>query len=552
MAPKRDLIFNFVGDSKKLERAADRAGTSIDKVGTKTDRLGRKMSKFGKGLSVGVTLPIVAAFGVGFKSLIENEALLAQTNAAIKATGSAANVTGDEVLAMANDLSSLSGAAHENILEGANMLLTFKNIRNEVGEGNDVFDQTTKALLNMSIATGQDMKTGAVQLGKALNDPIKGVAALNRVGIQFTDAQKEQIKVLQESGDIMGAQKIILAELEGQFGGSAEAAGQTMAGSINRLKNSFEEIARNMASILIPVFEALSGVLQSVFGFFQGLSPTAQKFVGVLAILFAAVGPGLLIFAKLIKAFQAIKIAFLAVQATMLANPFILLIAAVIALVVLIVLNWDKIIAVIQKALGTIKAGVSTAWDFIKGVISRALDFVKSLFLNFTGPGLLLKHWDKIRAGILAVVGFFRAKWSAVVSFFTTIPGKISRAARGMWDGITAAFKAAINTIIRGWNRLELKIGGQRVDLPFGLGFSIPTITLRTPNIPEFHFGGVFRSARPGGEGLALLKDRERVTEGDRIEPGPGFDPREPFLVQLVVDGKVLAESLIAHEEAIA
>ena len=592
MAPKRDIFFNFIGDSSKLERAAGIAGGSLDKVGTKTDRLAAKMNTFGKGLTAGVTLPIVAAFGVGFKSLIENEALLAQTQAVIDSTGGAAGKTAEDVLDLANELSNLSGAAHENIVEGQNMLLTFTNIRNEAGEGNDVFDQTTKALLDMSTATGQDMQSAAVGLGKALNDPIKGVSALSEVGVGFTDEQKEQIKVLQESGDVMGAQKIILGELETQFGGSAEAAGQTMAGSMNRLKNSFEEIARNMALILIPLFEGLSGVLTKIFGWFQNLSPGAQKFVSVLALVAAAVGPVLLVGAKLVTSFETIQGAYGKLSKVMAKHPYIVIILATIAIVTLIVVNWDKIkaflIAVwdaikrvastvwegIKSVISTafefvknlflnftgpgllikhwdkIREGVTIAWDFVQGVVETAIEFVKDLFLNFTGPGLLLKHWETIQEGIQTVVDFFRTAWDSVVLFFEGIPGQITSAAVGMWDGTTAAFKGAINTIIRAWNRLELKIGGKKISLPFGRGFSIPTITLRTPNIQELHTGGIFRAPRPGGEGLAILKDRERVTPADRIEPAGG--DREPLLIQVIVDGKVLAESLINHEEAIA
>jgi hypothetical protein len=78
----------------------------------------------------------------------------------------------------------------------------------------------------------------AIQLGKALNDPTQGVSALSRVGVSFTDVQKDMIKKLQESGDMMGAQRIILGELEKQFGGTAEAVGKTLPGALDRLDNA--------------------------------------------------------------------------------------------------------------------------------------------------------------------------------------------------------------------------------------------------------------------------------------------------------------------------
>jgi hypothetical protein len=549
MAVNRKLFFNFIGDSDKLDRASKRAGGSLDKLGTKADRVSAKMGKIGKNLTTKVSLPIVAAFGVGIKSLAENEALMAQTEAVLKSTGNAANVTADEVLGLANEISGYSGVAHESILEGQNMLLTFTNVRNEVGEGNDVFDQATRILTDMSVATGQDMKSAAVQLGKAINDPIKGIAALNRVGVQFTKEQEEQIKTLVESGDVMEAQKIILAELETQFGGSAEAAGDTFQGQINKLKNSFEEVARSLAAFLIPILSTLGGWLQSLTNWFRNLSPGVRAIVGPVLGIVAAIGPLLIVGAKLIKMFQAVKAAFLLVQATLAANPFLLLIAAVVALVIIVVKNWDKIKAVILAVWEKIRDVGAKIWNGIKDAIRTVIEFVKNLFLNFTGPGLLLKHWDTIRDGIQAVVDFFREKWDDVIGFFEELPGRIGKAATGMWDGIVAAFKGAINTIIRAWNNLELKIGGAKISLPFGRSFSIPSITLRTPNIPTLHRGGIFRAPPGKREGFAVLRDRERVSEPGTIEAAP---EREPLVVQIQLDGATIAEALIRHEEGLA
>jgi hypothetical protein len=72
----------------------------------------------------------------------------------------------------------------------------------------------------------------AIRLGKALNDPIRGLTALTRVGVSFTDEQREQVKALQQSGDLMSAQKIILAELQQQFGGSGAAFAKTFTGQL--------------------------------------------------------------------------------------------------------------------------------------------------------------------------------------------------------------------------------------------------------------------------------------------------------------------------------
>jgi phage-related minor tail protein len=91
---------------------------------------------------------------------------------------------------LATAISNKTGIDDEAIQSGENLLLTFTNIRNETGKGNDVFNQATQTITDMSVALGQDMKSSAIQVGKALNDPIKGVTALQRVGVSFTAAQK--------------------------------------------------------------------------------------------------------------------------------------------------------------------------------------------------------------------------------------------------------------------------------------------------------------------------------------------------------------------------
>jgi hypothetical protein len=97
----------------------------------------------------------------------------------------------------------------------------------------------------------------AIRLGKALNDPIRGIAALSRVGIQFTTEQREQIKVLTESGNIMAAQKIILAELQSQFGGSGAAFAQTFTGQMELLNHELGAIGEEATLAVMPALREM-------------------------------------------------------------------------------------------------------------------------------------------------------------------------------------------------------------------------------------------------------------------------------------------------------
>lgn len=241
--------------------ARDKASNTFDKVGDSADRSGRKVSGFGssfanlgKAVAVGAAALGVGAIALGkgfYNAAIESAKVTAQTEAVIKSMGGVAGVTANQVADLAEALSMQTGVDDELIQSGQNVLLTFANVRNEAGKGPKTFDRATKAALDMSVALGTDVSSAAMQLGKALNDPTDGLAKLTRSGIQFTDQQKEQIKAMQEAGDIAGAQSVMLDELERQFGGSAEA--QATAG--DQLKVVWGNLQETIGNGLVPVVE---------------------------------------------------------------------------------------------------------------------------------------------------------------------------------------------------------------------------------------------------------------------------------------------------------
>src|SRR5262245_58686774 len=136
------------------------------------------------------------------------------------------------------------------------MLLTFTNIKGTV------LDAATAIAVDMAQALGGEPKAQAMALGKALNDPIKGIAALTRVGVTFTDQQVKQIKAMQEAGDMAGAQQVILAELNKEFGGSAAAAAKADGGWA-QFTDRMGEAAETAGGALLPVMNDLFGFLNS-------------------------------------------------------------------------------------------------------------------------------------------------------------------------------------------------------------------------------------------------------------------------------------------------
>lgn len=205
---------------------------------------------------------------------IDAQQVASQTAAVLKSTGGAAGLTADDISGLAGSLSKLTPFEDEAIQSAENLLLTFTNI------GGDVMPQATETVLNMSQALGQDLKSSSVQLGKALNDPIKGITALSRVGVSFTEQQKDQIKAMQEAGNVAGAQAIILKELDTEFGGAAKAAGQTFGGQMVILQTAVGNVAEAIGGPLIKGLSSLAtAVLPAVQAFADELPAAIDTFM---------------------------------------------------------------------------------------------------------------------------------------------------------------------------------------------------------------------------------------------------------------------------------
>lgn len=181
---------------------------------------------------------------------------------------------------------------------------------------------------------------------------------------------------------------------------------------------------------------------------------------------------------------KAQTIAMRALNAVMKANPLGLVITAITLLVAGLVLAYKRsetFRKIVDKAWAMIKKATGAVFDWIRDKIKTAFDVVAKIFMNFTGPGLLIKHWDTIKA-----------KTNSLVDFFKNLPGRITNAVKGMWNGIKDGFVSVINTIIGWWNGLEFSIPAVKV-----AGKTIvPGFTFGTPNI-GYIGGGGGSSSRP-------------------------------------------------------
>src|SRR6056297_571804 len=174
-----------------------------------------------------------------------------QVAQALLTTGNAANLTAEELKKAATELQKVSNFGDEDILANATgSLLTFKNI------AGDTFLRTQEIVVDMAEKFG-GLQNSAMQVGFALNSPTEGLTRLRRTGIQFTDQQKEQIKMFEDTNQIVKAQAIILEELESQFGGLAKAS----INPITQIKNSWGDMVEDIGESFVPVFNNFSAFI---------------------------------------------------------------------------------------------------------------------------------------------------------------------------------------------------------------------------------------------------------------------------------------------------
>ena len=313
------LNFKFGADLGGFEKAMKKAQRKLKKFG-------KSVEKTGKNLTTSLTLPIAALGVASIKAFDEQQKAIAQVEAGLKSTGNTVGITSEKLQQMAADLQKTTLFGDEEILKGATaQLLTFTNITGEQ------FEKTQKVALDLATRLDGDLKSASIMLGKALNDPIANLSALSRAGIQFSEEQKATVKSMVKMNDLAGAQTLILNELEKQYGGSAQAAAQAGMGPITQLTNQLSDLSEQIGARLIPYVKQFTTWIVGLAEKFDNLSESQKDNIVKYGLIIAAIGPLLIIIGKMSIGLSALIPIFTKVGTFLLANPYILLAAAIAA-----------------------------------------------------------------------------------------------------------------------------------------------------------------------------------------------------------------------------
>lgn len=268
------ITIAIIGDNKGLN-------SSLDQSTSKLGKFGSTAGKVGGIVALGLAGAGVAAVGIGAK-------LFAMGDAADDSNGKIRNIAGQmklfggEVDAVSNRLiayaeatARATGVDQNSIKATQAKLLTFGELASSADKVGGNFDRATKAAIDLAAAGFGSAESNAAQLGKALNDPVKGLTALTKSGVTFTEAEKARIATLVESNQTAKAQGLVLSAIEKQVGGTAES----MAGGFDRLKITVSQAGERIGVLLVPVVDKLAGLIaDQVFPAVAKVTPYVAAF----------------------------------------------------------------------------------------------------------------------------------------------------------------------------------------------------------------------------------------------------------------------------------
>jgi hypothetical protein len=487
-------IKRAMSDLQKLQTASMSMGGKMQNVGKQMQAMGDKVGKVGGSLTKGVTLPIIA----GGAALVAFAKGAEDAEIANRKLGSVLDSMGypqatKRVSDYAESLERSLAVDADIIKAAQTKLATFKNLTASVNEAGGAFDRATVASLDLAAAGFGSAETNAVQLGKAMQDPIKGITALGRAGVTFTEQEKAKIKTLVESGNLLAAQDIILKSIEGQVGGTAEAG----ASSFEKMKLSLMQVADAIGLAVLPLINQLSDFISNTFvptvvpmidrmvASFTNLDPAVKIAIGVFVALAAALGPVLMIVGKVVSIAGVVTKALGAI--TIAGSILAIKIIAVVAVLAAIALafKWaydnseplrkavDTLVTTFKNVFNIVKNSVLGAFQSMNDTTSKSTSFFTILgnYIKafFTGYVTYLTTAIKILGGAFQVamkvfeIGFtilqmgaqiIRGVLLAAFDILMNKLGPISTAFRAVATGVKSAFSTVASFISSAFNNV--------------------------------------------------------------------------------------------------
>lgn len=501
----RPVVVRFIGDPKHLNRTV----TQVEgRVGAFS---GRVRGLIGPAIASAAVIGAAAVVKLGADAVAagrESIAIAKQTDAVIRSTGGAANVTAKHASNLAGALSKVAAVDDDVIQGGENILLTFTNIKNT--KTDKVFDKTSAAALDMAAAlnhgevNADNLQAANLQLGKALNDPLKGITRLQRVGVTFSAQQKEQIANFVKHGQTAKAQGVILAEVTKEFGGSAKAS----ATSWKHLTVTLGNMSESIGKFLIPILDKMATFIVEViipgltkFGHVTGAVITAvvgwfrrfDKQTGDTRNTFSTVRNAIRTIMESIRSIIRTVLSWIAAFWKVHGDTIVKYARASFQNILQIIRGVFQIIQGVFKLFSSLlKGDWRGMWEAIKTILRGAANIV---------VGVVRQLWNAIKTnfllGLNTIKGWAKSRLADIVSFFRGLPGRIVGAMAGLGASLVSHFSGAIKKVlnflgIHSPSRVFERIGHALIDgLARGIAHKMKEIPDLLGKLQAMAFGAV-------------------------------------------------------------
>jgi phage-related protein len=466
----KPITVSIVGNAGPLKKSLNEADGFLGKFGG-------SLGKIGIAAGAAFAAAGAAAVAVGAKLIGAAEAA-STANARIEQIAKSMDLFGDATSEVSNRLvklaekTALNTGVDQNAIKATQAkLLTFAELAKTADEVGGQFDRATQAAIDLAASGFGEATQNAVQLGKALNDPIKGITALARSGVTFTEVEKERIETLVASNKLGEAQTLILEAIEKQVGGTAVAT----ANASDKMRVAFSQLQERLGAALLPAFERLTSFMLN-----DGL-PALERF-------------GEKVIPVIRDAFTNVSTFIVERVVPVVRDKLLPILASIADFIV------DRVVPVVLDLWRRVFTGLAGIFDTVskkmeenRENIAKLVEFLKNLssFVINTVAPILLKTLStafsvvgKAIGPVIDVVFALIGALSQLGSFLVKVAGFVVRTFESMVNGVIDA----VNVAIRLLNKLpgvdinevgSVSFGGTA----FGAAPTAPVATTPAPTV---------------------------------------------------------------------
>ena len=462
-----EVKINLLGVDK-TGRAFGSLNKSLAQTGARLQATGKSLARTGTRMTALATVPVALLGKSMVSAFFKQKQAVAQVEAGLKRYGGQVKFTTKELTDMASELQKVSTFGDEEILSGiTTQFLTFGGVVDNLTK--EQFKEAQIAALNLSTVFQQagtstgSLATDAVQLGKALNDPLTGLTSLTRKGVVFDETQTKMIKNFVKMGESGKASQAILDAIDKNYSGIAET--QAKNDPLGQMANRLGDVKEKFGALIWDVLEPFMDDFDNFIDNLDKLDDKTKKIILAIGGGIATIGPVLGIAGLALNSLGKIFTIIAAIGVGKLA----LIIGAVVGLGIIIYKNWDKIKAGFIKMWEKLEPIVNTVWEFIVtafntikevagnvwGFIENVVRIVMETIWPIVKPILerIKDAWIDIWEKVQSLISSFRKIWDALWPAIKIIAIPIIVAIGAAFAVIVVAIVAGVatlSTIIQG------------------------------------------------------------------------------------------------------